>query len=1369
MNSRYCELLHDAVSCLNNPSSVRTYAHWRGDGDLREFVTKHPTRHDQTQAGALPQCLVVVEVARWALSEDAPETLLPQWTGHNKELSPHQFVQLMLTSQVINKKLANPLFKGICHATSAAICYRARDYKGLVNHLGDAAGKFDKAWRLTTIRTAKSDALTISDSAFELSSGDEAAAVMTWATEAGAFGSDGVLQSTYLALHRILGRILGSPQSKLLFPNELQVLFARDDEQGVVHPIRFEKVEATLPTVFIDPIDFGITPLSLLMSDSIRLAWRCCRPSNQTSHKESNASFPAIRIRSDLAMGIGSLGGPSAGALFAAGMIATMRSIPLDANRSATCCLRLTEEQLKEDDLKPLQPRDLKFDSVGQLAEKLDEVWFGDSGISEVFVCEADKTTWEDAHPNWLDLPRVESAGKSLHDLIERLTGNQRFDRILEQQAGHLFQQWGKIAAFSADPDAKVVDRDHRFDCYIAPTLRVEGPLREEQQKPDQTPSGRQMPLTLDRVGDGRYERETAVVPGSNETGNSSPDESLLCLLKLMLQNQCWDEAPKWLIPGNPIVIYDNAGAGKTVCSHRMLKTLADPANRVQLFGYGAQPLLVRIEGSWPHDGLSDQRKLLSLRAMLIDALRKSPSSSQLNDDLLDQTVEHALGLRRVVLIIDGFDQFSPEDRELVIEMFSDRHAAGYRDAARCHLIVASRVHTINEYRSRGRYFVDKQWNRVRIEPLSRNQQDAYFAQEDAAKFRIGDAWLKMVADREVMEELLSLPMVLAMIRLLFEEAYRDGKAPPMFATLSELYVVTARKLLHRALDRNRKNPKLAKIPVHLSSGAELEKLEHALSLIAFQMMLMEEYDGRIEQREMVTRFKSNCRVRFVRGVIERDETIDEATAGIEWDWAISVLQTLELNHRSVTELNNDDGIVFRSRKMLECHAARYLTRYATERDIFAGDDENDMPIVERGNKRQKLDTLCAWNYTTHPDWRDTWLIAIEMPHEPINGDGDAVISEAVIDHEATCRSLSALFRLPKAYTARDIRPTELIYRAWHLFELDEQILRERFYRVDGLGDEQDRQLVYGRELAKYLGTNELVKRGSKFLLGSSNSQSSIHRLRTEVIEQFRVSSRELVESFERLSMDEAKLARMRTPEFDGPTEASEFVAFLDEKRIWSGREFIELESGSMLEMPNNASSEVLESRATYIQSALVTRSMYRWFDPNFASSSEPAQISFGPTETIFEAPIREIFFIQEIEAKLEGLEGSLPMTCISNYDAFVFCRWLGEDYRLPTKNECLQFFIVSDLPEWGGLLEPDPESRNFQRKDNTFEERSQHFEWFLRETNHKLGIQPIAKGGRICIQRGLHEIQYDARSRERDAVNCFRLCKSDTTEMGRG
>ena len=164
---------------------------------------------------------------------------------------------------------------------------------------------------------------------------------------------------------------------------------------------------------------------------------------------------------------------------------------------------------------------------------------------------------------------------------------------------------------------------------------------------------------------------------------------------------------------------------------------------------------------------LTDPKQAKRVFAKTADRRKASDAS------LVHDTIDHALRGRPVVLILDGFDQFNEPDRDTVRDLYRDGE-----DARSCHWIITSRVHSIDHYRSRDELFRDRDWLRVRIDPFSTQEQDAYFDKAPAKGAPIGRRWEEMV-DREAMRELLSLPMVLSMIRLLIEIADERQETAP--------------------------------------------------------------------------------------------------------------------------------------------------------------------------------------------------------------------------------------------------------------------------------------------------------------------------------------------------------------------------------------------------------------------------------------------------------------------------------------------------------------------------------------------------------------------------------------------------------------
>ena len=411
----------------SNFTSPTRLAFWRGCcGDLIDL--------------SAPNCIAVIEFARWATSDRAPDVIAD--TGK----SPSEYFADMIKDRVSSAALpGNPLFDAVSHVALAFLKYKAHDYQAAYADLARAAEGYDRTWRLTELRIGQSPETPLdpATAGFDLSNSDQANEILRVADQCGFFGADGIRRSTYLVLRRLLHYLLGQDEDEILFPNRLNVLFAKGSSDGVVLPADFQLEESAISGTYLDPLAFGVTLIEKRMCDSIRLAWRCCSGISLRNK--------AIRISANLPFSVDRLRGDSAGALFAAGMIVTAKSVALDQNRTATCALRLDESRLSEDEQNPIQPTDLQFDSVGSLTQKIDETWYGQHGIDQVLLCAEDHLSWQNQNANWQGLPEVQPV-TSLHDLIQRLTTNRQYDRILGRHARAVFQEWDQTAKDACDP-----------------------------------------------------------------------------------------------------------------------------------------------------------------------------------------------------------------------------------------------------------------------------------------------------------------------------------------------------------------------------------------------------------------------------------------------------------------------------------------------------------------------------------------------------------------------------------------------------------------------------------------------------------------------------------------------------------------------------------------------------------------------------------------------------------------------------------------------------------------------------------------------------------------------------------------------------
>jgi len=237
----------------------------------------------------------------------------------------------------------------------------------------------------------------------------------------------------------------------------------------------------------------------------------------------------------------------------------------------------------------------------------------------------------------------------------------------LEQHAACVHSRWDAIRLAGPHSDQELRDENetHRLDCYIQPTYHIERPTPLVGLGGD-LHSGRDSMDSLDDDSQST-DLEATVEPRDD-------DESLLNFLATSV----WDGAPAWLVDAQKVgprwlAVYDNAGVGKTVFTFRAAHVATSAAVRKRLFRDRA-PLVVRWVGRWPRHG----KEFLSLhealaRQVCSDLGWHTDDPTKYENARCD--VQHALDQRRVMVILDGFDQFSLEDRDHVAQML--RHTPG--------------------------------------------------------------------------------------------------------------------------------------------------------------------------------------------------------------------------------------------------------------------------------------------------------------------------------------------------------------------------------------------------------------------------------------------------------------------------------------------------------------------------------------------------------------------------------------------------------------------------------------------------------------------------------------------------------------------
>lgn len=1151
-------ILRDRVHAAVSAWVVRADGHafwmnWRGTGDGRD---------------ANVPCVALVQYCR-AVGCEADQFLAAQLAllsegRHDRCLSmARAYLDRDAASDGAWEEQLIDLVHGFVHVVQAAIEWTSRNKLAAFQQLADAEACYRRARQLTRLPVLPMNALAGSAATERMVDHFRhplAHPLLREAYSAKVF-SNGISISSWLVLERLLAVLFKQPEPSSGPVNEARMLLYKGNETGHIERLYVDVLPSDQMGLLIDPLAFGPTVLDSTMQESLRLAFRCCRESLNARQGTSFATV-ALRLVANLPSWAHVLTGDSAGGLFAVAMYATALPKPaaLDSRYSATVALRLVHGA-SDDERDPLDLSDLELCRVGkiefklrkaaQLIEKLDGIALS-----------------SDCHQKWLShkmytpFPATVPA-TTLTQLFDFLQGGTRHEVSLERHCEEILAEWEHTAALR-DSDVNDANDEHRLDCYVWPTYHI------ERRKPERT-------KTSDV-----HEYDEEPVPGEK-------DAALVWLLEQLKRT-------------GGLVVYDTAGAGKTVFSLR-LRYVAALKTTLQL-DRGRPPLIVRLSGGWPARSLDPRQApvLLSLREAL--AADKLLMGVVKEETVCAAVVDYALKHQRVVLIIDGFDQFTRAERDHVARLLRRDHVQADDEAhTACRWVITSRVHSIEEQRA---LFEHPRWTRVRINPLSKKLQDEYFAGDYK-----GIRWRSMIPDTTGTNDLVALPLVLRMLRRVLDRHFKKHpeQALPQFHTLAALFQRVAFDLLKRAIKNTPADLLPPESDFDLKNPTTLDVLEQVLSLLGFQMLLDENYNGIVRGTGPVasnplTQFFERARLRYFRDLDEEDERLltrsqrilmekKYATRQNHWDSSLKVLSAIDLKHRATLEVcqlgsRSDDILAFRNRKMVECYAALYLTKYATDwdRQGIGIDCENEVP--------------CAWSFIGDPQWKECWKLTIEMPRDA--------------SHEGVwTKSLGVLFR-----------PTT---------------------RVPKLGKDSDgdeSQEIWQRRPTElmFLACQVLKRGATPALAGILADYRSEFTQILNGDEECAILAAQLVPAFvlPSLVLDPQRLQRL-TP----PVQQPAYVRCPptgDTMAFWMG---------SVDYDPDAYANEQPRHRVSlpsfYLAACAVTRSQYRLFDPNLEkmNSSEFERIAPDP---------------------------DCPVIFTNWFDSICLALWLGDDASLPTEIE---------------------------------------------------------------------------------------------------
>jgi hypothetical protein len=914
---------------------------------------------------------------------------------------------------------------------------------------------------------------------------------------------------------------------------------------------------------FIDPLTFGIADINKKFLSSVRHAWRIMKAEAVYAQNKYVKISLSSRLKSF------SIGGSSAGGLLAAAICATVDGISLNPSITSTCSLEIDEDDDNPDSENiPLPGDQVPMMRIGGITLKSQAAVA--YGIREIAVTsmDADQQAASDESVKIIQIA-------SFEQLFQALTRENFEVKKIEECCSIISGQWDILKTNTSDRRWDARDYSHRIEAFVPSRFTVLNGPEDENAKAKGASLTDEQAVSILSLALKPTDRGKHLASGINEDG---------CFRRNLL-------------------VYDRMGAGKSVATLRFAHLLTQEKSRKDIFGYNEQPLVVRIEGdNWPKESGDFQTLLKRVGARVRDLIQG------INEDEAYRVAEFALHCKRLIIIIDGFDQMSYSLQKHVLK------EQGAPENNGCFWIITTRQQAVNEIIcsdvSQSRYI------RVMLERFGVQEQNEYFKKAGIK------SWRKQV-NVSIGSEFLQSPYNLRRLRELLQltDKVSGNWEGITIESESQLGITSYLRNLEKLTLEFMNN--VASQRLNLPPLDTIGLLDFVLSTIAFQMMLERRLDGSVRGDEVIP-FQDRCMNRFIRAA-------ESKFGNRDWDFAFEILKRGEFDFRSWIEQLDTYLIEFQSRKAMELFAARFLSRYASLDDIFG-----------YAQATSQSGELCALDFIADTDWFDTWRLAIEMPRYPLTK--GPLDSKAVFDEKVLCHSLSALFRVPK----HGLRPTELIYRCWHLFAWDHHLFRERWVRTED-GIFQSAEMIRDSQ-----GEKIFESIGKAQLFGANNP--TVRKIATDAIELYRSTNYQI-----RKEMEEA-------------TNSNQLPSIFSDANVhlqqWQQKTSF-VKSRTMLRLPpvyaEGQDAPSLKSNF-WMQATPVTRGMYSCFDSAIAESTVPVFVFDGEDCQMLDVLAR--YASPRSDRPSAADLSDFPIIGVTMYDAFAFAKWLGDEYRLPRVDE---------------------------------------------------------------------------------------------------
>ncbi len=440
------------------------------------------------------------------------------------------------------------------------------------------------------------------------------------------------------------------------------------------------------------------------------------------------------------------------------------------------------------------------------------------------------------------------------------------------------------------------------------------------------------------------------------------------------------------------LFISEGAGAGKTILTRRLAKVISEQAAKPET----VHPLMVfRFVKPLPKSGFIKLRELL-LACSSLDKLKIYDSN--LTCSQKEQFIDFAIENKRVVLILDGLDEFSDADKTAFFKLLSPGGDGDIdaRNPATVTTIISGRHHAIDKHHE----LHNDTFRRISIRPFSKKLQDEYFDGKPGSppdKVRnplVGSKfaekkWRDVLPEDNTLDELLGLPHTLNQIRVAIQGNVDDPEETELkrHISQSDLFLYASDGLLNYALNQRKINDPSILV------GPKKILLEKVIGVVAFEMTINGHYGNvsaaRGERTNEIKTIRQAASERFISLELGEKEEYNNA-----WD----LLNKIEFNHRGYYEDWSDEYLSFRNWRTQELHVARFLTQHA---------NQNDLETL-----KEKI---------TDDNWLRILILAAQMPIKSSKRTLGA-------DWNKYQECIKCIFSRPTGKTGR--RPTEAMYKA---------------------------------------------------------------------------------------------------------------------------------------------------------------------------------------------------------------------------------------------------------------------------------------------------------------------------------------------------